>query len=1102
MRTINTYISKNNIVFALFFILFSTLSMALQGQILDESFSTSLTSRSRIADIAQDSDGKIYVAGNFKLVNNEVINPRFRNNIVRLNPDRTLDETFNLDNELSKSDIFDITIANGKIIIIAAEPGTNHLITVLNSDGSVEEEFSLDTEIRNVTKATFDGTNYVLIDAHDQKLIKLLGDGSIDPGFEPRSIVGFSFSNFIILDNDQILISGNYSKYDGQDVGPVFRVNADGTLDDTFNNTGSSTIGQVNQMALDTEGNIYAIGFFTTFNGESTPGGIIKLKSDGSVDPSFDRNIAANILSETPRKLIIDQNNSIYLIGADFSNGNFKKVASLNSDGTANQSFAALEFNAGNSSFEYSLELIGDKLIMAADFFRTGSELRLGIATADLNGNLLSAPTQFTKESTITSALVQSDEKVIVAGDFQFVNGIHKPGLVRLNADGTVDDSFSIGIDLNETSLNTINSLALQSDNKILIGGRVFNQSFNAIVARLNPDGSLDHSFDDAPEIGNLVYKIHLLDDGRIVTMGRNILNTSGGNMVILKTDGSLDNSFSTNVFQNEHIIKEFKVLPDGTYLVGGEIQVSGFVFRIDTDGSLVSEITLENTVDALEVTDSKFLIGGINTSGGSFSDKTFLRQTDFDFNTQDQVSIGIVGFTNFGFYRDILNVDNNSILVAGFYDLINSQDHIGLSRITLAGSVDDQFNFNVKGWVDKVIPVDSEHILAAGPFSQVNERNLFSLAKIKTVNTPAKITGTRTDFMTNEEQTIEIEIDDLIIEDPDDELGAMTIVMGQGESFSFDGNTVTPDQDFNGTLSVPIQINDGNDTGDVFNISIEVLPVNDPPEITGYSGASTTEEETSLNFSIDDFSITDPDNSSDAFTLVILEGENYSVDGLAVTPTTDFNGTITVLVNVNDGTDDSESFSVELEVTAVNDAPVITGTSLSLTTDNETPFVVNLTDLQVTDPDNSFPSDFTLTLVSGDNYSIDGNAIVPATEFIGSITVPIFVNDGNIDSETFNLIIEVTEVTGFELESISKKVEVFPNPVEGQLNLSIENQLFDDVQIRIINSNGFEVFNGNYRKNKELFHKVLDVNHLGSGVFMIEIIQRGQKSVKRIIKN
>ena len=68
----------------------------------------------------------------------------------------------------------------------------------------------------------------------------------------------------------------------------------------------------------------------------------------------------------------------------------------------------------------------------------------------------------------------------------------------------------------------------------------------------------------------------------------------------------------------------------------------------------------------------------------------------------------------------------------------------------------------------------------------------------------------------------------------------------------------------------------------------------------------------------------------------------------------------------------------------------------------------INLSHLQVTDPDNSYPNGFTLKLFNGNNYTLNGNTVTPSIDFSGSLKVPVTVNDGQKESDRFELIINV----------------------------------------------------------------------------------------------
>lgn len=113
--------------------------------------------------------------------------------------------------------------------------------------------------------------------------------------------------------------------------------------------------------------------------------------------------------------------------------------------------------------------------------------------------------------------------------------------------------------------------------------------------------------------------------------------------------------------------------------------------------------------------------------------------------------------------------------------------------------------------------------------------------------------------------------------------------------------------------------------------------------------------------------------------------------------------------------------------VANVNDAPVITGqTPNPIPLERGSPLTVTLDHLLVTDPDNAYPSGFTLTVLNGANYTRTGNTITPAANFVGALSVPVRVNDGTANSGNFNLAVSVRQTVGAVL---SLSIETKPAP-------------------------------------------------------------------------
>ena len=129
---------------------------------------------------------------------------------------------------------------------------------------------------------------------------------------------------------------------------------------------------------------------------------------------------------------------------------------------------------------------------------------------------------------------------------------------------------------------------------------------------------------------------------------------------------------------------------------------------------------------------------------------------------------------------------------------------------------------------------------------------------------------------------------------------------------------------------------------------------------------------------------------------------------GIGYTPTTNYNGSDSFVVQVSDGNGGTDTITVNVTINPVNDPPVITG-QVPLKTPKNTALTITLADLTVTDVDNSYPTGFTLTVQAGTNYTFVGNTITPATNYTGTLTVPVRVSDGTANSNTFNLSVTVT---------------------------------------------------------------------------------------------
>ncbi len=242
------------------------------------------------------------------------------------------------------------------------------------------------------------------------------------------------------------------------------------------------------------------------------------------------------------------------------------------------------------------------------------------------------------------------------------------------------------------------------------------------------------------------------------------------------------------------------------------------------------------------------------------------------------------------------------------------------------------------------------------------------------------------------------------------DSTSGFVLFVGAGANFTVSGTTVTPAANFNGALSVPVTVFDGSATSSSFTLTLTVTPVNDAPSITAQNGA-TTAEDTARTVTLADLQVTDVDDTyPTGFTLIVGDGASYTRTVASITPSSNFVGTLSVPVSVRDaGGASSNTFSLQVTVSAVNDAPLITGQT-TVSFGEDTPRALAVTDLTVTDVD-SPSSSFVLSVGAGSNYTVSGTTVTPAANFNGLLTIPVTVSDGTNTSAVFNLSATVTAV-------------------------------------------------------------------------------------------
>ena len=231
---------------------------------------------------------------------------------------------------------------------------------------------------------------------------------------------------------------------------------------------------------------------------------------------------------------------------------------------------------------------------------------------------------------------MQPNGKILVGGEFTTLGGQPRNGIGRLNADGTLDSGFNPAVGGDYPS---VNSLAVQADGKILVGGdftTLGGQPRNSI-GRLNADGTLDSGFNPAVGADYLpyVYSLAVQADGKILVGGD--FTTLGGqpraSIGRLNADGTVDAGFNPGLGLSDPSVYSLAVQADGKVLVGGNFTTLGGQPRANIG-------RLNNTEPA---TQSLSYDGStITWLRGGTSPEVWRTTFDYSTNGSDWVNLGV----------------------------------------------------------------------------------------------------------------------------------------------------------------------------------------------------------------------------------------------------------------------------------------------------------------------------------------------------------------------------------------------------------------------------------------------------------------------------
>jgi len=626
--------------------------MRINNNLRDNTFNTGTGFNGDIQNFILQPDGKIIVSGSFTSYNQVVVNK-----VLRLNSDGSLDKSFTAGTQL---------LLNG------------YEDSVLQPDGKILIQGTVNSKIA---------------------LIRLNSNGTLDTTFSSGALFDRSIGKYTVQSNGKIIVSGVTTGTDSYPEGKIVRLNSDGSLETNITPLIKKTDG-VYKIYVQKNGKILIAAKFIDANSYISAQ-LIQLNPDCTLDTSFAVNKIDVPTDYGVTDIVIDPNGKIILTGAffRFNNVGYGGFLRLNPDGTPDTTFK----NTGGDVVR-SVSLFSDGRILVAGDFKSFNKVNLHNITVLFNDGKIdpgfnNIRVGFDTSSANVLAVLPDDKLIIVSSSifgFNAYNGIQNKGFVRLNSDGSQDNTLTFGGGT-PFSYYSPSCVAVQKDGKMVVGGDftgLFNQTINRI-ARLNYDGTRDNSFVMGTGFDQLVKKVVVLDDNKILA-GGNFVTYKGitcGAIVRLNSDGSLDSTFNAKWLKNpsggQLFVFDFINLPNGKILMSTYgFESNRGILRLNSDGSRDTSFILDPQIslfgqDILLQKDGKIITTGYK--GSAYSVLRLLSDGNLDNSFNYTLPTANMNVSLAGIQLD------DKVLVSG-YQTNNTKNRF-FARLNLDGSLDESFH-------------------------------------------------------------------------------------------------------------------------------------------------------------------------------------------------------------------------------------------------------------------------------------------------------------------------------------------------------------------------------------------------------------------------
>ena len=440
------------------------------------------------------------------------------------------------------------------------------------------------------------------------RLARLLADGSLDVSFDMSKGANDLVSSMALQLDGSIVAVGRFTQFNGFDQERIVRIQAQPAViggEIEFSATRYTVIEGSSAATIDVRrlGNISSAVTvdYAASNGTATAADYVGVTgklifAPGESTKAFTVAMRQDVLVEDDETIQLSLSNPS---GSAVLGGYRQATLILVNDDRWPTNFGTVDTAevVGANGPVYDLLVQPDgKWLVGGEFSAIGSVARLRLARLNANGSVDSSFEPATWFNNTVFALgLQSDGRVLVAGQFTKVNGVTRNRIARLNSDGSLDTFFDPGIGPD----SEISSLLVLPNDDIVVGGAysMFNNDTNySYLARLLSDGTLATTF--TPRVNGTVWAIAPVGTDRIVLGGdfTRVRGQERPRLASLRLDGELVAEFNPGKGPNS-TVHAMWTLPDQRVLVGGSFneydgKPAQYLARVGADGSFDSSFS------------------------------------------------------------------------------------------------------------------------------------------------------------------------------------------------------------------------------------------------------------------------------------------------------------------------------------------------------------------------------------------------------------------------------------------------------------------------------------------------------------------------------